>query len=88
MPAETDALEALRLIRESAFKTGPAWEQAHVIAQAHEGTPVFDAIHALLHRIEGDTANARYWDRQAGTDFGGGGTEAELEKLTQMARSA
>lgn len=87
MPAQSDALEALRLIRESAFKTGPAWEKAHEIAQTREGMPVFDAIHALLHRIEGDTANAGYWDRRAGTDYGDGGPEAEFGKIVEMARS-
>ncbi len=87
MPAETDALEALRLIREGGFAIGPAWEQAHEITQQHEGAAIFDAIHALLHRIEGDTGNAAYWDRRAGTDFGGDGYKAELAALERMAEA-
>ncbi len=85
MPANSEATRALDLIRQSGFTTGPDWTRAHEIAQDHEGEPIFDAIHALLHRIEGDLPNAAYWDRRAGTDLGGNGPEAELEKLRDMA---
>lgn len=41
------------------------WDAAHELAQAQS-----DAdgawVHAWLHRIEGDLANADYWYRQAG----------------------
>lgn len=85
MPAETDARRALDLIEASGFVMGPGVEVAHAIAQAREGEPLFDAIHALVHRIEGDLGNAAYWDRRAGTDFGGQGFAAELAELMQMA---
>ncbi len=85
MPDETEAANALDLIEADDFKTGPGWKKAHEIAQDHEGEPVFDAIHALLHRIEGDTMNASYWDRRAGTDFGGRGHAEELKRLRDMA---
>jgi hypothetical protein len=88
MPDRSDAKEAIALIRESGFRTGTAWERAHEIAQAHEGEALFDAIHALLHRIEGDTGNAAYWDRRAGTSFGKLGFEGELAALDDMARTA
>lgn len=42
------------------------WDEAHEIAQSHEGEPLFDWLHAVLHKIEGDTANARFWYRRAG----------------------
>lgn len=84
MPAETEALRAFDLIEEDDFKTGPGWAKAHDIAQAREGEPLFDALHALLHRIEGDTLNATYWDRRAGTDFGGHGHAEELASLREM----
>ena len=87
MPAETDAFEAFRLIREGGLATGTAWEKAHEITQLHEGTAIYDAIHALLHRIEGDNGNAAYWDRRAGTNFGGDGREAELAALESMAKA-
>lgn len=41
------------------------WEAAHAIAQDLE-TPLGSWIHALLHLIEGDLGNARYWFAQAG----------------------
>jgi len=42
------------------------WEQAHAIAQDHEGDRRCDRIHAWLHRQEGDLGNARYWYRRSG----------------------
>ena len=84
MSAEAEAAEALRLISEAGFKTGPGWDKAHQIAQAHEGEAIFDAIHALLHRIEGDRFNAGYWDRMAGTDLGQDGFAAEADRLRAM----
>ncbi|MEM7025119.1 MAG: hypothetical protein AAF637_21415, partial [Pseudomonadota bacterium] len=41
------------------------WDAAHGLAQAQD-----DAdgawVHAYLHRVEGDLANAGYWYRRAG----------------------
>ena len=42
------------------------WHEAHEIAQAHEGKPIADWLHAVLHKIEGDAGNAGYWYRRAG----------------------
>lgn len=42
------------------------WDAAHEIAQRHEGDAMSDWIHAVLHKIEGDASNARYWYRRAG----------------------
>jgi hypothetical protein len=40
------------------------WDAAHQIVQQYEdGTAAW--IHAVLHKIEGDTGNARYWYRRA-----------------------
>ncbi|NBX34967.1 hypothetical protein EBR16_06365 [bacterium] len=41
------------------------WEPAHAIAQDLD-TPLGSWIHALLHLIEGDLGNARYWFSVAG----------------------
>jgi hypothetical protein len=43
-----------------------AWDQAHAIVQADEADEAACWIHAVLHKIEGDAANARYWYRRAG----------------------
>ena len=45
---------------------GAAWKRAHELAQSHEGEAIFDRLHALCHRIEGDSGNAAYWYRRAG----------------------
>ncbi len=42
------------------------WHGAHEIAQRHEGDARADWIHAVLHRLEGDLGNARYWYRRCG----------------------
>ncbi len=42
------------------------WDTAHVSAQRHEGVPVADWLHAVLHKIEGDEGNSRYWYRCSG----------------------
>jgi hypothetical protein len=42
------------------------WSPAHEIAQSREGEPDHDLLHAILHRREGDFANAGYWFRGAG----------------------
>ncbi len=37
------------------------WKTAHAIAQRHEGDATADWLHAVLHKIEGDPDNSRYW---------------------------
>ena len=40
------------------------WHTAHDLTQP--GGPELDWVHAYLHRVEGDLANAGYWYRRAG----------------------
>lgn len=42
------------------------WDAAHRIVQRHEGDPAAAWIHAVLHKIEGDMGNSRYWYHHAG----------------------
>lgn len=42
------------------------WHEAHAAVQADEADPIACWIHAVLHKIEGDNGNARYWYRRAG----------------------
>ena len=37
------------------------WDEAHAVAQSLEGDPQADWLHAILHKIEGDASNSRYW---------------------------
>ena len=77
-PAElAPPLKALWWLKKGELQTGPAWEQAHAICQAAEGTPACDRVHALAHWIEGDRGNSDYWYRRAGSPRAGADPEAE-----------
>ena len=43
------------------------WQRAHDLIDALNG-PDTSWVHAYLHRIEGDEANANYWYQRAGRD--------------------
>src|SRR5258707_7648186 len=40
------------------------WQAAHLIAQKYEDDDVASWIHAVVHRMEGDLANAGHWYRR------------------------
>ena len=42
------------------------WQAAHRIVQDHEADRVAAWIHAVVHRMEGDLGNARYWYARCG----------------------
>jgi hypothetical protein len=42
------------------------WQQSHLIAQ-ESNDPIACWIHAVLHKIEGDEGNSRYWYARSGT---------------------
>lgn len=44
------------------------WEQAHAIAQDCN-EPLAHWVHAVLHKIEGDAGNSRYWYARAGKNY-------------------
>lgn len=57
------------------------WEAAHVIAQDSKD-PLAAWAHGIVHLIEGDEANARYWYGAAGRAFPGmGAVEVEIGLL-------
>ena len=59
--------DALPLALQALWWAGkPAWGRAHDCAQADEGNPACDWVHAHLHRVEGDMENAEYWYGRAG----------------------
>ena len=58
--------KSLELLVAGDLNLGSALDEAHQICQDFEGTPAFDWVHAFIHRIEGDDANAAYWYRRAG----------------------
>ena len=73
--------QALEQLAAAHFKMGPAWEATHELCQAHEGESLFDAAHALCHRIEGDDGNAGYWYRRAGKSVSTGSLAEECAAL-------
>ena len=45
------------------------WDDAHRLCQAMEGDKTADWLHAVLHKIEGDEGNSRYWYRRSGQSY-------------------
>lgn len=76
MPAGKDIRSALRLLQEG------DWRAAHEIVQEDEESPLSCWAHGIVHLMEGDVPNARYWYRLAGRvlrqDFS---VEAEITAL-------
>jgi len=48
------------------FALADQWDAAHKIVQQYETDTTAAWIHAVLHKIEGDQDNSRYWYRHAG----------------------
>jgi len=45
------------------------WQAAHEIVQRDEDSALSCWAHGIVHMLEGDTSNARYWYRQAKRPF-------------------
>ena len=45
------------------------WKGAHEIVQKDEDSPLSCWAHGIVHILEGDISNARYWYRQAKRPF-------------------
>jgi hypothetical protein len=67
--AMTDAETTKRILTAVDLALAGDWDGAHGIVQQHEGVRDADWVHAVLHKIEGDEGNARYWYRRAGRFF-------------------
>jgi hypothetical protein len=57
------------LRRALAFLQSGNWQAAHEIVQADEDSPQACWAHGIVHLMEGDTANARYWYARAKRRF-------------------
>ena len=65
------------------------WEAAHGVAQSLEGNREADWLHAILHKIEGDAANSRYWYSRTPHDYEDWAeSRAELDALGAKLREA
>ena len=65
--AKTKAMGDLNedLLRAVELAMAGKWGAAHELAQQYEADATAAWIHAVLHKIEGDLANSRYWYRRA-----------------------
>lgn len=45
------------------------WDAAHKIVQQDEDAPLACWAHGIVHLMEGDLSNARYWYREAKREF-------------------
>lgn len=54
------------LLRAIELALAGQWNAAHEIVQQYEGDATASWIHAVLHKMEGDLGNSRYWYRRAG----------------------
>ena len=54
------------LLRAVELALAGEWDAAHNLVQQYEGEATAAWIHAVLHKMEGDPGNSRYWYRHAG----------------------
>ena len=62
------------------------WDGAHALVQ-DDPSPEAAWVHAHLHRVEGDLANARYWYRRAGRPEASGDLGEERRAIELALRS-
>lgn len=56
------------------------WDEAHELAQG-ENSQAAAWVHAFLHRVEGDDANAEYWYGIAGRSPGANSLSSEWREI-------
>jgi hypothetical protein len=74
--------EPAALVRAVRLALAGDWDAAHEVAQADAGRGGA-WVHAWLHRVEGDLANARYWYARADRPVGSGAVDAEGQAILQ-----
>lgn len=65
--SKTTAMSALNndLLQAVELALAGKWDAAHERGQQYEDDATAAWIHAVLHKMEGDLANSRYWYRRA-----------------------
>ncbi len=70
------------LVRAVDLALAGTWDDAHRIVQSDEDGQLACWIHAVLHKIEGDEGNSRYWYRRSGQFYESyGDPTAELKAI-------
>jgi hypothetical protein len=57
-----------KLIKATDLALSGNWQQAHIIAQ-ESNDAMACWIHAVLHKIEGDESNSRYWYARSNANY-------------------
>jgi Tfp pilus assembly protein PilF len=77
--------ELLKAVR---FLEAGDWQAAHKLVQKDEDSALACWAHGIVHLLEGDASNARYWYRQAKRSFPSAGEiESEIAELRRSAGS-
>lgn len=63
---EIEATEAPDLVKIGLHLLNDDLAASHALSQRHEGKPLADYWHAVIHRREGDYGNSRYWFGRVG----------------------
>jgi hypothetical protein len=84
-------LDPNELARALALIEAGDWRAAHEIVQGDETSPLACWAHGIVHLMEGDLPNARYWYSEAGRAFPGAASLADeisaLKSSTGMGRA-
>ena len=70
-------LKSSELARALALLESNDWRAAHAIVQRDENSELSCWAHGIVHLMEGDTSNARYWYGQAKRQFSSGLSPAD-----------
>jgi hypothetical protein len=62
-------MKGAELRRAIALLEAGDWQGAHAIVQRDEASPLPCWAHGIVHIVEGDLSNARYWYRKAKRAF-------------------
>ncbi len=69
------------LLRAADLLAAGDWEGAHAVVQ-DDPSPLAAWMHGIVHLLEGDVSNARYWYGRAGRAFPGeGAVQDEIEAV-------
>jgi len=73
------------LVRALEFLREGDWRAAHEIVQRDEDSALACWAHGIVHLMEGDTSNARYWYRAAKRAFSG--TPSIADEITALGKA-
>ena len=84
MRGDASVIATESLARAVDLLTAGAWQEAHEIVQDQDSA-LAAWLHGIVHTLEGDLDNARYWYRKAGRVFPG--PDAAQEELVAARRA-